>query len=314
MPHAAVFGGSGKLGQRVIAHLLERGYDVRALVHRAPIGPPATTIRGSVDDPEAVEQVVSGCDIVVHLATAKEDPATFFQVSLGGTFHILEACRAHPVRQLILFGGDAAFGIWFYEQPTPITETHPKRAYPGYYAFSKVMEEVMAEQYAIQYDVPVSILRSSWVFDADDILNHLSLLQNVDPAEPGHGFGEVTDDVAALVRSGRERIPILCDEDGEPLRRHIVHIDDVMQAFELMLDQPRAIGQDFNIAGPAAFDYRTAAGYLASLTGTPTVSLDCPDYHSFEIDISKARRELGYDPQNGIERIIDRALAYRAGL
>ncbi len=312
MPIAAVFGGSGKLGRRVIHHLLEHGYGVRALVHRTPVDAAVTSIRGSVDDPEAVAQVVAGAEVVVHLATAKEDPATFFQVSLGGTFQILEACRANPVRQFILFGGDAAFGIWFYPQPLPIAETHPKLAYPGYYAFSKVMEETMAQQYAVQYDLPVTILRSSWVFDGDDILNHLSLLKNVDPSEPGHGFGEVNDEVLSLVRAGEERIPVLCDADGTPLYRHIVHIDDVIQAFELLLDRPVAIGQDFNIAAPAPFNYRVAADYLSERTGLPTITLNCAGYHSFQIDIAKARSVLGYQPANDIFAIIDRALACRA--
>ena len=312
MPIAAVFGGSGKLGRRVIRQLLERGYDVRALVHRTPVDAAATSIRGSVDDPVAVGQVVEGAEIVVHLATAKEDPDTFFQVSLGGTFRILEACRANPVRQLILFGGDAAFGIWFYPQPIPISETHPKQAYPGYYAFSKVMEEVMAEQYAVQYGLPVTILRSSWVFDDDEILNHLSLLKNVDPAEPGHGFGEVDAVILELVRSSQERIPILLDGAGTPLLRHIVHIDDLMQAFDLALDRPVAIGQDFNIAAPAAFNYHIAANYLAAKTGQQTIQLCCPSYYPFQIDIAKARSILGYDPQNDIYAMIDRALEYRA--
>ena len=46
----------------------------------------------------------------------------------------------------------------------------------------------MAQQYSIQYGVPYSILRASWVFQEDDLLNHFSLLENVNPAEPGHGF------------------------------------------------------------------------------------------------------------------------------
>lgn len=313
MRQAAVFGGSGKLGRRVIASLLERGYAVRALVHRQPIAAPVTTVQGSITDRDAVRQVVAGCEVVVHLATTKEDPETFFDVSLGGTFQVLEACRHEGVRQLILFGGDAAFGIWFYEQPTPIAETFPKRAYPGYYAFSKVMEEAMAEQYAIQYGLPVTVLRSSWVFDEDDILNHLSLLQNVNPAEPGHGFGVVPEEILALVRAGEERVPVLCGAGGQPLGRHIVHIDDVLQAFGLMLDNERAIGRDYNIAAPAAFDYRTAGDYLAQQTGLATVDIPCPDYHSFAIDIGRATQELGYRPANDIQTIIDRALAWRSG-
>ena len=41
--------------------------------------------------------------------------------------------------------------------------------------------------------------------------------------------------------------------------RHIVHVDDVIHAVDLALGHPSAIGQTFNIAGPAPFDYRTAA-------------------------------------------------------
>src|SRR5690606_31357827 len=108
----------------------------------------------------------------------------------------------------------------------------------GYYAFSKVMEETMARQYAIQYNVPITILRASWVFQDDDLLQHFSLLKNVNPAEPGHGFGAVPDDVMQLVTSGEERIPILIDENGVALNRHIVHVDDVMQAFDKMLGNP----------------------------------------------------------------------------
>ncbi len=37
------------------------------------------------------------------------------------------------------------------------------------------MEEVMGQQYAIQYRLPYTCLRASWVFTQDDILKHLSL-------------------------------------------------------------------------------------------------------------------------------------------
>ena len=306
----AVFGASGKLGQHALHALKRRGYPVRALVHRTAVAE-AACVQGDIADPRAVDDVVRGAEIVVQLATAKEDVATFFDVSVRGTFNILEACRRHGVKQLILFGGDAALGIWFYPQPIPIDENHPRAAYPGYYAFSKVIEEVMAEQYAIQYGVPVTVLRSSWVFEGDDLLNHFSLLRNVNPAEPGHGFGEVTDEVLALVRAGEERIPVLTDARGAPLRRHIVHVDDVMHAFELALDQPSALGQTFNIAGPAPFDYRVAAEYFSRQLEVPTIEIPCPRYYPFEINITRARALLGYAPENDFFRMADRAIAAR---
>ncbi len=309
----AVFGGSGKIGRRVIELLEQRGLHICALVHRTPLAATEVqTVSGSVADPEAVREVVSGSDAVVHMATTKEDPDTFFDVSIRGTFNVLDACRGAEIQQFILFSGDATQGIWFYPQPRPIDENHPKTAYPGYYAFSKVVEETMAEQYAIQYDLPISILRSSWVFEEDDLLTHFSLLENVSPEEKGHGFGELTDGILALVEAGEERITILADASGRPHYRHIVHIDDVMQAFGRILGNPSALGQDFNIAAPAPFDYRVAAEHISKQLEIPTIEIPCPDYHSFEIDIAKARSVLGYAPQNDIFSMIDRAIAFRS--
>lgn len=311
----ALFGASGKIGRAALPMLAGRGCHVQALIHRNSL-PEAfagntTEIRGSITDPGAVEETVKGAEVVIQMATTKEDPDSFFDVSLKGTFHVLEACRKHPPRQFILLGGDAAMGIWFNEHPTPIAETHPRKAYPGYYAFSKVIEETMTEQYHHQYGLPYTILRSSWVFEEDNLLDHFSLLKNVDPSEKGHGFGEPSEETLQLVREGREHLPVLLDRNGEPLRRHIVHIDDVIHALDRMIDNPDALNEDFNIAAPAAFDYRSASGILSDRTGLPMVELPCPDYHSFEIDISKARERLGYDPRNDFETMADRALAWR---
>ncbi len=313
MTTVAMFGAGGKIGRHALRVLAERGMAVRALSHRTPVrGDHVLSIAGSITNLEIVKEVVRGADIVVQMATTKEDPDTFFDVSVRGTFNVLEACREAGIRQLILLGGDAAFGIWFYPQPIPIDENHPLAAYPGYYAFSKVMEEVMAQQYAIQYGLPVTILRSSWVFEGTDLLHHFSLLRNVDPAEKGHGFGDVSEEILNLVRAGQERIPILVDGNGVPLHRHIVHVDDVMQAFGLMLDNPAAVGQSFNIAAPAPFNYRVAAEYLSGKMGIPTVEIPCPGSHSFEINITRARTMLGYAPENDFFRMADRALAAAA--
>src|SRR5687768_10670981 len=84
----AVFGASGKLGRHVLGVLKRRGCAVRALVHRTPAAE-AVCVQGDVADARAVDEVVRGSDIVVQLATAKEDEATFFDVSVRGTFNVL---------------------------------------------------------------------------------------------------------------------------------------------------------------------------------------------------------------------------------
>ncbi len=314
MTTIAVFGGSGKIGRAAVEMLGKRGHQVRALVHQQPVpGDHVTCVKGSVADASACGEVVSGSEIVIQMATTKEDSQTFFDVSLRGTFNILEACRfSKQVKQFILLSGDAAQGIWFYPHPQPINEQTPLAAYPGYYAFSKVMEETMTQQYRIQYGLPTTILRSSWVFEGDELLNHFSILKNVDPAEPGHGFGDVSDEVLELVRSGQERMPVLVDAAGVPLTRHIVHIDDVLQAVDVSLGNERAIGRDYNIAAPAPFEYRQAANYLSHKLGVPTIEIASPQYYPFSIDISRARQELGYSPENDFNRMADRAIDARS--
>jgi UDP-glucose 4-epimerase len=101
------------------------------------------------------------------------------------------------------------------------------------------------------------------------------------------------------------------DARGTPLLRHIVHVDDVMQAFDRALGNPSAIGQTFNIAGASPFDYRVAAEYLSARLGIPVIELVAPQYHSFEINITRARTVLGYAPENDFFRMADRAVAWR---
>ena len=310
MATVALFGGSGKIGRRAVQLLEERGHTVHALVHRRPvIGDRVTCVQGSVANAEDCYEVVRDSDIVMQLATAKEDAEAFFDVSIRGTFNILEACRrSGKVQQFILLSGDAAQGIWFYPHPQPIDEATPLAAYPGYYAFSKVMEETMTRQYEIQYGIRSTILRSSWVFEGSDLLDHFSLLKNVNPAEPGHGFGKVPADLMDLVQKGQERIPILTDSKGDPLTRHIVHLDDLIHALDLVLGKETAYGRDYNIAAPAPFQYRQAADLISKERGIPTIEVPSPQYHSFSIDISRARREIGYTPVNDFARMVDRAI------
>ncbi|NOZ24045.1 MAG: NAD(P)-dependent oxidoreductase [Planctomycetes bacterium] len=308
-----IFGASGKLGQALTQRFLDQGMSVRAVVHRTPLPikhRKLSTVRADVTDRKKVKKAVAGSKSVICLATTKEDPETFFDVSIRGTFNILDECRAcTSIKQVILAGGDAAVGIWFYPHPKPIGESHPLMAYPGYYAFSKVMEEVMANQYHIQYDLPTTILRMSWIFTDKDILNHLSL-RNLNPAEKGHGWDDyLTAAHKKILARGENRIPILIDRNRRPYTRHIVHIDDVVQGFELALGNKKAIGQTYNISGKKAFRYDEAAAYLSKKTGIPTTQVQAKEYYSFEIDIRKAKRELGYKPKYDIFKIIDAALS-----
>lgn len=312
-----VTGAGGKIGSALCEALVLAGFQVRALQHSTAVKLEGVeVVHGSVTDPETVSKAVRGMDVICQLATTKDDPDTYFDVSVRGTLNLLEAARlSGQVKQFLLSGGDAAMGIWFYPQPIPINEAMPLRAYPGRYAFTKVMEEVMCQQYAIQYGLPYTCLRASWVFSGDDILNHLSLRRASDPDRPGVSAWDslLTEEQRELLARGEDRIPVLVGKEGVPYRRHIVHINDVVDAWLLAIGNPAALGQTFHIAGPAAFSYDQAGKYLSSRTGVPVVELLAEGFHSFEIDINRARAILGYRPKYDIYRMIDTALEGEVG-
>jgi nucleoside-diphosphate-sugar epimerase len=297
-----VTGASGQLGGALVRRLVAEGFSVRALVHRTAVGVEGVEeMRGDVSDLASVRRAVKGIDAVCQLATTKEDSAGFIDVSVRGTYNLLEAAReAGTVRRWILAGGDAAMGIYYYPQPRAITETMPRRAYPGVYALSKVLEEVMGEQFFIQYGVPYLCLRASWILHGDMILRHLS----------ARAWGKYLTAAQRKVLRAEDRVAVLVKRDGTPLVRHVVGLADVVDAFVLALHAPekKVVGETFNISGPRAFRYDTAGEYLAKRLGMETMTVRVPEAHDFRIAIGKAKRVLGYSPTMDIEAIMDAAL------
>lgn len=307
-----VTGASGKLGRSLIPALLSAGYSVRATQFKTPVTiPGVTTVAGSMTDPTFIRKALRNIDAVCHLATCKEDAKNFMDVSVKGTFTLLDEARKQDhIQQIILASGDAAIGIFFYPQPHPLNENAPLAAYPGYYAFSKVMEETIFDQYRIQYGLPTTILRMSWIHDEDDLLAHMTL-------RPPNFGGPLWRDLATTKTQksffARKRNAVACmvHPDNKPFIRHIVSIDDVVDSFLLALRKPAAIGRTFNIAGPAPFSYDILSEYIAHKLDLPVAKFTCRQGHDFEIDITKARTVLGYQPKVDILRLADNAIAWR---
>lgn len=307
-----VTGASGKIGRNLTPALIKAGYRVRAVQFKTPVAfDGAEVVSGSVSDPAFVRMALEDMHAVCHLATSKEDPEHFLDVSVRGTFNLLDAGRQYSsLKQFILAGGDAALGIFFYENPQPLDESAPLRAYPGYYAFSKVLEETMCNQYRVQYGLPVTILRFSWIQDEDDILAYMTLQE---PHFGGPAWQElaVTEGQKTYFEQGLDAVGSLVHPGGRPYVRHIVGVQDVVQAFLRALNCPESMGQTFNIAAPEAFSYDALSTYIAEKLNLPVVEFELGHCFDFRIDIGKARAVLGYEPAHDVFGIVDEAIAFR---
>jgi nucleoside-diphosphate-sugar epimerase len=123
-----------------------------------------------------------------------------------------------PYITIILIGGDAGMGHFVYPHPIPVTETQKHSAYPGCYALSKVLEEVMLEQYYIQYDLNGCCLRAPWIMEKDDFKYQLSFGEDV---FGGPRWRDLVDAKLADDYVRTQTIPIMLDPDVVPVKRNL---------------------------------------------------------------------------------------------
>ncbi len=309
-----VTGASGKVGQAFVERLLgDPAFDhvvVRALLHNRTFPPRdrLETVRGSIADRAFVETALQDVTHVLHLATVKETPEAIMDVAVKGLFWLLEACRSSPTfKQFILIGGDAAVGHFVYPKSIPVTETQPFTPYPGCYALSKVLEEVMLEQYYVQYDLNGCCLRAPWIMEKDDFKYQLSFGDDV---FGGPRWCEYVGAEQAARYVETQTIPVMLDADGKPVKRNFVHVDDLVSAILCALDAPGARQQTFNVCMDEPVDYGAVGAYLKATRGLPTVAIRTP-YHSTWLDNSKAKFVLGWHPQYDLAKLIDAAWDYQ---
>jgi UDP-glucose 4-epimerase len=309
-----VTGAAGKVGQAFIARLLAdeaRGdVVVRALCHnrKLPPRPRLEVISGSIENRLTVAEAMVGVTHVLHLATSKETPESVMDVSVKGLFWLLEEARASPTfQQFVLIGGDAGMGHFFYPHPIPVTETQKHTAYPGCYALSKVLEEVMLEQYYVQYGLNGCCLRAPWIMEKDDFRYQLSFADDV---FGGPRWRELVERQAAdgYVKTGA--VPVMTDPDGAPVKRNFVHVEDLCAAIVAALDHPRARQQTFNVCMDEPIDYGALAAYLNRTRGLPSVTIPT-SFRSTWLDNSKAKFLLGWRPRYDLARMTDAAFDYQ---
>ncbi|MGF1594825.1 MAG: NAD-dependent epimerase/dehydratase family protein [Kiloniellaceae bacterium] len=309
-----VTGATGKVGQALIRRILRdetlSGVEIRALTHNRSIEetPRLSAIRGSVGDRQTCREALSGITHVVHLATCKETPESIMDVAVKGMFWLLEEFRQScTAERFLLVGGDAAVGHFFVRHDGPVTEETAHRAYPGCYALSKVLEEVMLRQVGLQYDIDWCCLRAPWIMEKDDFRYSLSFGDDV---FGGPDWSELVGAEAAAECRRAGAVPLLLDEDGAAVRRNFVHVDDLVEAIVIALRAGAARQRLYNICMDEPVNYAAVANYLARTRGLPAKEIRGP-YFSNWMDNSRAKAELDWRPAYDLEALIEAAWSYQ---
>jgi UDP-glucose 4-epimerase len=314
MKHILVTGATGKVGSHFIRHILEsddhHDVTIRALYHNRSLDPSRRLeiVEGSISERDVVHRAMQGVTHVIHCATCKETPDLVMDVTVKGLFWLLEECVAsRSFKQIILIGGDAALGHFVYPHKMPVTEQQKHSAYPGCYALSKVLEEVMLEQYYIQYNLRGCCLRAPWIMEKDDFKYSLSFGEDV---FGGPRWIELVGRQRADEYLKGNAIPLMLDPEGKPVKRNFVHVSDLVTSVVRAIDHPRAHQQTFNICMNEPIDYGQVADYLRETRGMPSVEIRTT-YWSTWLDNSKARFLLDWKPEFDMRRLIDEAWSYQ---
>ncbi|HEU4727366.1 MAG TPA: NAD-dependent epimerase/dehydratase family protein [Kofleriaceae bacterium] len=308
MKRAFVTGGSGFVGGRVIQELRARGVEVAALARSAASAATvealgATSVRGDLDDPAAMQAGMAGADVVIHAAAyvAEHGPlAEFLRVTVTGTENALAAARAAGVPRFVHVSTEAVLA-----DGKPIVradETRPRTTRPaGPYPLSKGLaeERVLA---ANRDGLATVIVRPRFIWGAGDT----SLIPKI----------------AALVKRGR-----FAWIGGGRHLSSTCHVDNVVEGVLLAAERGKP-GEIYFLTDGEPVEFRAfltqllatygaepgdrsvplwLARSLAALTGWmqhPPVTRTAVALIGQEVTVvdDKARRELGYTSHMSRER------------
>jgi len=180
---AVVTGAGGFIGSHLVELLLEKGCKVRALVHYNALGSGGhleevlrigresgaewfrsnrlEILPGDVQDQRCMRELVTGTDVVFHLAAliaipySYRAPQSYVNVNVMGMLNLLEACRMEKIPRLLHTSTSEALGTARY---TPQDENHPLQAQSPYSA-TKIAADKLAESYHLSFDLPVVTVR-----------------------------------------------------------------------------------------------------------------------------------------------------------
>jgi UDP-glucuronate 4-epimerase len=158
-------------------------------------------------------------DVVVHLAAQAgvrysiENPRSYLNGNIVGTFELLEAARAYPPQHMLLASTSSAFGA---NTKMPYSETDKADHQMSFYAATKKATENMAHSYAHLFDLPITMFRFFTVYGPW--------------GRPDMALFKFTK---AILEGG----PIDVYNFGD-MKRDFTYIEDLVEAIRLLIDVP----------------------------------------------------------------------------
>lgn len=296
-----VTGGAGFIGSHLCEALLAAGAEVVVIddfndyydpatkeANIAALAGRAEIVRGDIRDDALVVKTFRArrLDGVFHLAARAgvrpsiADPRLYFSTNMDGTLNLLEACRAHGVRDFVFASSSSVYGV---NTKTPFAEHDPIERTISPYAATKLAGEQMCSNYAHLFGLRCSCLRFFTVYGPRQ--------------RPDLAISKFT----AAILAGK---PVERYGDGSTSRDYTYVEDIVSGVLAAAAHLEKSPFEIFNLGGSATTSLNelialveAATGRRANIVQKPEQPGDVPRTYA---DVTKAARLLGYAPRTPI--------------
>ncbi len=323
-----ITGATGFVGSHLAEAAAARGLRVRALVRPSTdatllesLG--ADIVRGDLGDTESLRRAADGVEYVFHCAARVGDwgPIEEYRaVNVDPLRILLDACRTTRVRRFVLL---SSLGVYpaRHHRGTDESEPLPDSHMDGY-TITKVEAERLARDFHERHFLPLTILRPGFIYGPRDRTLLPRLIENL--------RGRTVRYISS------SRLALNC-----------IYVKNLVEAFFLAMDNPRADGQVYNLTDGESVTKRrfieaVCAGlelprpkalpvplWLAKLLArwmesrarkrgaaeAPRLTQARLKFMGLNLDFSidKAKRELGYHPAYTFDEGMRQTLAWIKG-
>jgi UDP-glucose 4-epimerase len=314
---ALITGGAGFIGSHLAETLLDQGHDVIVLddlstgsvdnIAHLLTRPGFTYTVDSVTNEKVVAELMDDSDMTFHLAAAVgvrlvvSAPVHTIETNVHGTETVLR--QAARQKKLVVvastsevYGKGTAFP---FREDADLVLGQPTKTRWGY-AASKLIDEFLALAYWKERQVPVIVVR---------------FFNTVGPRQSAR-YGMV---IPNFVRQALAGEPIIVHGNGLQTRS-FTWVGDVVSALLALVDEPRSVGEVFNIGNGAEVSILELAQRVRAMIGSDSPIEFVPHHavfgQNFEDmsrrvpDISKIQQFVGYRPKVHLEEILERVIAF----